>query len=80
MTHITLMSDRVRDLERSALRAGINCSFVIAHSHYEDTIPLDALSSGYAPRWGEDKLAELEKEVEPLSRALEDKIEDAVPP
>lgn len=77
---ITLISACVCELERSALRAGVNRCFAIARSHYEENITLDVLSLGCAPGWGEDELADLEKDVEPLSRALADKIEDAILP
>ena len=39
----------VHQLERNALRAGVNQSFVIAHSHYGDSIDLEAMSHGFAP-------------------------------
>ena len=35
---------RVRQLERNALHAGVNQSFMIAHSHYGDNIDLEAKS------------------------------------
>jgi hypothetical protein len=41
---ITLISDHVQELERSALQAGIYRSFAIAHSHYTKTINLEAMS------------------------------------
>jgi hypothetical protein len=59
--------NQVRVLERNALRAGVNRSFMIARSHYEEDIALDLLSLGYAPRWSADELVTLETKVEPLS-------------
>ena len=39
----------VRQLERITLRAWVNQSFVIAHSHYGDNIDLETMSHGFAP-------------------------------
>lgn len=72
--------DRVRALERNALRANVNRSFAVTHSHYKDVIALDLLSLGYALGWSEDELTMLETEVEPLLRALADSIENTVLP
>ena len=58
---------RVRQLERSALRAEVNQSFVIARSHYEDSIDLEAMSHGYAPGYKVHELEEMETAVAPLS-------------
>ena len=58
---------RVHQLERSALRAGVNQSFMIAHSHYGDSIDLEALSHGYAPGFEVHELEEMETMVAPLS-------------
>ena len=37
----------VRQLERNALRAGVNQSSTIAHSHFGDIIDLEAMSHNY---------------------------------
>jgi hypothetical protein len=67
-------------LERDALHAGINHSFAISHSHYGETISLEAMSLGYAPGYDEKELEELEEAVIPLSRDLAVRIQDVVLP
>lgn len=57
----------MRALERNAFRVGVNRSFVIARSHYEDGINLDLLSLGYDLGWSENELVTLETVVKPLS-------------
>ena len=56
---------QVRQLERSALHAGVNQSFAITHSHYRDSINLEAMSHGYAPGYEVHEL-EMETMVAPL--------------
>ena len=70
----------VRQLERNALRAGVNQSFVIAHSHYGDSIDLETMSHGFAPGYEAHKLEEMETVVAPLSQDLVDRIESIVLP
>ena len=57
----------VRRLERNALRVEVNQSFVIAHSHYGDSIDLEAMSHGFAPSYEVHELEEMEAVVAPLS-------------
>ena len=71
---------RVRQLERNALRAGVNQSFAIAHSHYGDSIDLEVMSHGYAPGYEVHELEEMETAVAPLSQDLADRIEGIVLP
>ena len=71
---------RVRQLERNALRAGVNPSFVIAHSHYGDSIDLEVMSHGFAPSYEAHGLEEKETAVAPLSQDLADRIESIVLP
>jgi hypothetical protein len=52
---------------RGAFHAGINRSFVVSHSHYGETINLEAMSLGYVPDYNKKELEELEKLVVPLS-------------
>jgi len=58
---------QVHQLERNALRAGVNQSFVIAHSHYGDIIDLETMSHDYAPSYEVHELEEMEEVVAPLS-------------
>ena len=70
---------RVRQFERNALRAGVNQSFMIARSHYGDSIDLEAMSYDYAPGYEVHEL-EMETTVAPLSQDLADRIEGIVLP
>ena len=74
------ITSQVCQLERNALRAGVNQSFVIAHSHYGDSIDLEAMSHGFAPGYGAHELEEMETAVAPLSWDLADRIESIVLP
>ena len=58
---------RVRQLERNALRARVNQSFVIACSHYGDNIDLEMMSHGFVPSYEVHELEEMEAAVAPLS-------------
>ena len=71
---------QVCQLERIALRAGVNQSFAIARSHYGDIIDLEAMSHGYAPGYEVHEMEEMETMVAPLSQDLTDKIEGIVLP
>ena len=57
---------QVRQLWRNALRAGINQSFMIAHSHYGDNIDLETMSHGFAPGYEVHELEEMDVAVAPL--------------
>ena len=65
--HAIEITARVRQLERNALRTGVNQSFVIAHSHYEDNIDLETMSHGFVPGYEVHELEEMEAAVAPLS-------------
>ena len=71
---------RVHQLERNALSARVNQSFVNAHSHYGDNIDLEVMSHGFAPGYEVHGLEEMEAAVAPLSQDLADRIEDVVLP
>ena len=51
---------------RGALRFGVNRSFAIAHSHYEN-INLATMSQGFMPSYSDTELEDIEKEVAPLA-------------
>jgi len=57
---------RLHPLERNALRARVNQSFMIARSHYGDIIDLEAMNHGYAPGYEVHELEEMETVVAPL--------------
>ena len=80
VAHAIEITARVRQLERNGLHAGVNQSFMIARSHYGDSIDLETMSLGFAPGYTDAKLDEIEAAVSPLSRDLADKIEDTVLP
>ena len=61
------LTAQVRQLERSALHGVVNQSFMIARSHYGDSIDLEAMSHGYTPSYEVHELEEMEMAVAPLS-------------
>ena len=67
MAHAIEIMARVRQLEQNVLHAGVNLSFMIAHSHYGDSIDLQAMSLGYVPGYEDHELEEMETAVAPLS-------------
>ena len=71
--------DRAHDIARVALRFGVNRSFTITRSHYEN-IDLVTMSQGFAPGYSDAKLEDIEKEVAPLAQDLSAKIEDEIIP
>ena len=80
MAHAIEIMARLRQLERNALHAGVNQSFVIARSHYGDNIDLEVMSHGYVPGYEVHELEEMETVVAPISQDLADKIECIVLP
>ena len=58
----------VRQLERNALHTGVNQSFMIARSHYGDSIDLEMMSHGFVPGYEVHELEEMEAAVAPLCR------------
>ena len=57
---------QVRQLEGEALCTGITQAFVIARSHYADSIDLETMSLGFAPGYEASELDEIEMAVAPL--------------
>ena len=80
MAHAVEITAWVCQLERSALRAGVNQCFTIAHSHYGDSIDLEVMSHDYAPGYEVHKMEKMEMAVAPLSQNLADRIEGIVLP
>ena len=70
--HAVEIMARVHQLERNALRARVNQSFVIAHSHYRDNIDLETMSLGFVSGYEAHELEEMETAVAPLSHDLTD--------
>jgi len=77
MAHAIVITARVCQLERNALRAGVNQSFAIVCSHYGDSIDLEVMSHDFTPGY---EAHELETAVAPLSQDLTDRIESIVLP
>ena len=71
---------QVHQLKRNALHAGVNQSFVIARSHYGDSIDLETMSHGFVPGYEVHELEEMDAAVAPLSQNLADRIEGIVLP
>jgi hypothetical protein len=74
------ITDRTHELEWEALCARVNQSFLITHSHYGESIDLEAMSLSYAPTYEYKELVGLEMVVTPLSQGLSSRIEDVVLP
>ena len=55
-------------------------AFVVARSHYAESIDLETMSLGFAPGYEASELDDIEKAVAPLARNLVDKVEDIVLP
>ena len=70
----------VCQLERNALHIGVHQSFMIAHSHYGDSIDLEAMSHGFTPSYEAHELEEMETAVAPHSQDLVDRLESIVLP
>ena len=71
--------DWAHDIVRGALCFGVNQSFAIARSHYEN-IDLVTMSQGFTPSYSDAELEDIEKEVAPLAHDLSTKIEDEIIP
>ena len=72
--------DQAHDITRDTLCFGINQSFMIARSHYENN-DLATMSQGFTPVYSNAKLEDIEKEVPPLAHDLSAKIEyEIIPP
>ena len=79
MVRATQITCRARDMARGALRFGVDKSFAIAHSHYEN-IDLAPNSQGFMPVYTNTELDDIEREVAPLVHDLSTKIEDEIIP
>jgi hypothetical protein len=77
---ITLISNHVREHERSAFHASINRTFAIARSHYAESINLEAMSQGYTPGYEDEELEKMEDDMALLSQDLANRIADTVLP
>ena len=71
---------RVHQLERDTLHAGVTQAFVIARSHYANSIDLETMSLGFAPGYEASELDEIEMVVAPLAWDLADRVKDIVLP
>ena len=70
----------MHQLEKEALCSGITQAFTIAHSHYDESIDLEAMSLGFAPGYKASELDEIEAVMAPLVETLASKIEEMVLP
>lgn len=80
LAHVLWITAQVRELERSALRGGVNQAFAIGCSLYRESLNLEALSEGSPEGLGDDVVEKLENNVAPHAQALADKLEDVVLP
>jgi glyoxylate carboligase len=71
---------QAREMTRHALRFGVQQSFVVARSHYEN-INLEAMGQGFTPGYEDDELDEIEKTAADPMRELADRMEgEVIPP
>ena len=80
VAHAVEITARVRQLKRNVLHAEVKQSFMIARSHYGDSIDLETMSHGYTAGYEVHELEEMEAVVAPLSQDLVDRIEGIVLP
>jgi len=76
---VTQILDWACTLALEALHTGVHRAFVVARSHYID-IDLPVISEGFAPRYTDVELDEIEKEAEPPVWDLEEKFEEEILP
>jgi hypothetical protein len=79
MTRAIRIVDRAHEIMRHVLYFGVQRSFMIARSHYEN-IDLLTMSQGFAPGYTQAELEEIEETVAPLAQDLARKIEVEVIP
>ena len=78
--HAVEITVRAPQLERNTLHAGVNQSFVVARSHYGDSINLETMSLGFMPGYEASELDEIETAVTPIARNLANRIKGIVLP
>jgi hypothetical protein len=59
VAHVVDIMVRVGAVERDTFHAGINRSFMIARSHYGETISLEVMSLGYAAGYNKREIGKL---------------------
>jgi len=67
VAHAIEIMAQVHQLKRNVLRARVNQSFMISHSHYGDNIDLETMSHGFVLGYDVHELEEMEAAVAPLS-------------
>ena len=71
---------RVCQLKEDAFHTGITQAFVVARSHYAESIDLETMSLGFAPGYEASELDEIETTVTPIARNLANRIKNIVLP
>ncbi|RLM65505.1 uncharacterized protein C2845_PM16G02730 [Panicum miliaceum] len=77
VTQVISLKDRARGMARLALRHGMQQSFAIVRSHYEN-INLQVMSQGFEPGSDDTELDQIEEEVAPLAQVLAASMEEQV--
>jgi hypothetical protein len=73
------ITERACEMTWHMLHFGVQQSFAITHSHYEN-INLEAIGHGFAPGYANDELDEIKKTTVDPTQELADKIEGEVIP
>jgi hypothetical protein len=69
--------DWARGMVKRALHLGVQRSFAIARSHYEN-IDLQMMSEGFAPGYDDTKLDKIQEEVAPIAQVLAANVEEEI--
>jgi hypothetical protein len=79
VVRVTRIIDWAHEMTQNVLHFGIQQSFAIARSHYEN-IDLEVMGQGFGPGYEDDELDEIEKTAAAPARSLADQIEGEVIP
>jgi hypothetical protein len=63
------VADQARGMAKRVMHLGVQRSFVIVHSHYEN-IDLQVMSQGFTPSYDDAELNQIEEEVVPLAQVF----------
>jgi hypothetical protein len=76
-TQVVIVMGQARGMARRALHLGVQLSFAIARSHYEN-IDVQVMSQGFGPGYDDAELDQIEEEVAPLTYVLAASMEEEV--
>jgi hypothetical protein len=77
VVQVVNVMDWVHGMAKRALHLGVQWSFAITRSHYEN-IDLQAMSQGFMPGYDDAELDQIEEEVAPLTPVLATNMEEEI--